>query len=63
MGNITIYIPEGTVLDLQSEAGIGKISVDSEIARFQGEIKGKVIYLKIKSGIGNILIKASKEII
>lgn len=63
VGNITIYIPEGTILDLQSEAGIGRVSVDSEIARFQGEITGKIIYLKIKSGIGNIVIKASKEII
>lgn len=64
IGNITIYIPEGVVLDLQTEAGIGKVSVDSEILRtYDFKSDKKVIYIKAKSGIGNINIKSSKEII
>ncbi|MCS7201993.1 MAG: cell wall-active antibiotics response protein [Dictyoglomus sp.] len=63
IGNITVYIPEGVILDLQTETGIGKISVDSEITRVQEGKSSDIIYLKAKSGIGNINIKASKEII
>ncbi|MEN2984595.1 MAG: DUF5668 domain-containing protein [Dictyoglomaceae bacterium] len=63
IGNITLYIPEGVSLDLQTETGIGRVSVDSEITRVQEGKSGDIIYLKAKLGIGNINIKASKEII
>jgi len=61
IGNINIYVPEGVILDFQTESGIGKIYVDPEIV--QGKREGKSIILKVKSGIGNINIKQSKEVI
>ncbi len=64
VGNITLYIPEGVILDLETETGIGKVSVDSEIIRFkEGKPEGVILYIKAKTGIGNIHIKQSKEII
>lgn len=64
IGNVTIYIPEGVILDLDTETGIGRVSVDSEIIRFKEEkSEGIILYIEAKTGIGNIHIKQSKEII
>ncbi len=63
IGKITIYIPEGVLLDLDGEVGIGKINVDQEIGRWKGEDNGKIIKLKVSTGIGDISIKAVRDTI
>lgn len=63
IGNINVYIPDGVVLDLITEAGIGKVTVDKSIEQKQEGSK-EVIHLRVDTGIGNInILSERKEII
>lgn len=63
VGNIDIYVPEGVILDLITEAGIGKVTVDKNIEQKQDN-KKEVIHLRVETGIGNInIISEKREII
>ncbi len=63
VGNISVYIPKGSVLDLTTEAGIGKVTVDKNIE--QGKESSKeIIHLRVKAGVGNVkIISEEKDII
>ncbi|MGB9787945.1 LiaF transmembrane domain-containing protein [Dictyoglomus turgidum] len=60
VGSIEVYIPENVILDLSTEAGIGRISVDKNIEQGKGGEK-EIIHLRVRSGIGNIKILSEKK--
>ncbi len=60
VGNIEVYIPENIILDLSTETGLGRISIDKTIEQGKSGEK-EVIRLRVKSGVGNIKILSEKK--